>query len=203
MHNLTSGELARAVWRRRGWFLVPVFIALAAFQPTLVNTWQGVAGIPRGYRELAEVLCLRWLDFARLIAIPGALPQIFTGLHAALIYAWTATIGAELLLNVAPGLGGRMNEGQHLFQMDVLLLCVLAAKESCCTPSLPAISIVVGVVAMPEAANVIVPTFALPVTCTVLSTISTLDWSHLRHRSPWKSRPRRSHQTQLCGTRCS
>jgi len=30
MHNLTSVELARAVWRRRGWFLVPVFIALAA-----------------------------------------------------------------------------------------------------------------------------------------------------------------------------
>jgi polysaccharide chain length determinant protein (PEP-CTERM system associated) len=30
MHNLTSVELARAVWRRRGWFLVPVFLALAA-----------------------------------------------------------------------------------------------------------------------------------------------------------------------------
>ena len=29
MHDLTSGELARAVWRRRGWFLVPFFVALA------------------------------------------------------------------------------------------------------------------------------------------------------------------------------
>jgi sulfonate transport system permease protein len=102
-----------------------VFIALAAFQPTLINTWQGVVRIPHAYRELAEVLTFNGLDFARVIAIPGALPQIFTGVHAALIYAWTATVGAELLLNIAPGLGGRMNEGQHLFHMDLLLLCIL------------------------------------------------------------------------------
>ncbi|WP_192385188.1 ABC transporter permease [Mesorhizobium silamurunense] len=102
-----------------------VFIALAAFQPTLINTWQGVSGIPRSYRELADVLTFGWFDFARIIAIPGALPQIFTGLHSALIYAWTATVGAELLLNIAPGIGGRMNEGQQLFHMDLLLLCVL------------------------------------------------------------------------------
>ena len=102
-----------------------VFIALAAFQPSLVNTWQGVAGIPRAYRELADVLTFRWFDFAWLIALPGALPQIFSGLHASLIYAWTATVGAELLLNIAPGIGGRMNEGQQLFHMDLLLLCIL------------------------------------------------------------------------------
>ncbi len=101
-----------------------VFIALAAFQPTLVNTWQGVANIPSAYRELSDVLTYSWFDYVRVIAIPGALPGIFTGLHTALIYAWTATIGAELLLNIAPGLGGRMNEGQQLFHMDLLLLCI-------------------------------------------------------------------------------
>ena len=100
------------------------FIAMAAFQPTVVNTWQGIAGIPNAYRELGAALLLGRIGFVRLIALPGALPQIFTGLHAALIYAWLATIGAELLLNVAPGIAGRMNEGQRLFQMDLLLLCV-------------------------------------------------------------------------------
>ncbi|MER9020506.1 MULTISPECIES: ABC transporter permease subunit [unclassified Mesorhizobium] len=78
---------SRVVRRRRG--RQSVFIALAAFQPTLINPWQGVSGIPRSYRELADVLTFGWFDFARIIAIPGALPQIFTGLHAALIYAWT------------------------------------------------------------------------------------------------------------------
>jgi sulfonate transport system permease protein len=101
-----------------------VFIALAAFQPTLVNTWQGVAGIPKSYRELSCVLTFNGWDFAVVIALPGALPRIFTGLHAALIYAWTSTVGAELLLDIAPGIGGRMNEGQHLFHIDLLFLCV-------------------------------------------------------------------------------
>ncbi|GLS24037.1 hypothetical protein GCM10007874_70580 [Labrys miyagiensis] len=101
-----------------------VFIALAAFQPALVNSWQGVANIPRSYRELSEVLTYGWFDYVAMIAIPGALPSVFTGLHSALIYAWTATVGAELLLNIAPGLGGRMNEGQQLFHMDLLFLCL-------------------------------------------------------------------------------
>jgi sulfonate transport system permease protein len=101
------------------------FIALAAFQPTLSNTWQGVANIPGKFRELAAVLTFSRLDMVRLVALPAALPSIFTGLQSALIYAWVATIGAELLLNVAPGIGGRMNEGEQLFHMDLLLLCVL------------------------------------------------------------------------------
>jgi sulfonate transport system permease protein len=100
------------------------FIALAAFQPTLTNTWQGVANIPAQWRELAAVLTFSRLDTWWLVGLPAALPAIFTGLQSALIYAWVATIGAELLLNVAPGLGGRMNEGQQLFHMDDLLLCV-------------------------------------------------------------------------------
>ena len=101
------------------------FIALAAFQPALSNTWQGVANIPAQWRELAAVLTFSRLDLWRLVALPAALPAIFTGLQSALIYAWVATIGAELLLNVAPGIGGRMNEGQQLFHMDELLLCVV------------------------------------------------------------------------------
>lgn len=101
------------------------FIAMAAFQPTLVNSWRGVAEIPKTYRELASALLLGRRDFVGLIALPCTLPQIFTGLHSALICAWAATVGAELLFNLAPGLGGQMNEGQQLFEMDKLLLCIL------------------------------------------------------------------------------
>ena len=101
------------------------FIALAAFQPTFTNTWRGLADIPGQWRELAAVLTFSRSDRIWLVALPGALPSIFTGLQAALLYAWVATVGAELLLNVAPGIGGRMNEGQQLFQMDLLLACVI------------------------------------------------------------------------------
>ena len=50
-----------------------------------------------------------------------SLPGILTGLRTALIYAWLATVGAELFLDIAPGLGGRMNEGRDKFEVDLML----------------------------------------------------------------------------------
>ena len=97
-------------------------IAVAALAPAAVNTWQGMAALPPAYGELARALGFRRRDTIRLIALPGALPAIATGLHTALIYAWLATIGAELFFNIAPGLAGRMNEGRETFQMDLLLV---------------------------------------------------------------------------------
>jgi sulfonate transport system permease protein len=81
--------------------------------------------LPQRYRELGAVFTLGRLDFIRLIGLPGTLPQIFTGLHAGLIYAWQATVAAELFMTIAPGIGGQMMEGRQLFQMDLVLVCVL------------------------------------------------------------------------------
>jgi sulfonate transport system permease protein len=101
------------------------FIAVAAFQPVVINTWRGVRDLPAAYRELSAVLLFSRLDFARLVALPGALPAIFTGLHSGLIYAWLATLGSELFLNVTPGIGGRLNEASQLFEMDLLFLGII------------------------------------------------------------------------------
>ncbi|PTR12999.1 ABC transporter permease [Cereibacter azotoformans] len=101
------------------------FVAMAAFQPTVINTWRGIAGVPAGLQELAAALRFSRLQYLRHVALPAALPQIFTGLHAALIYAWLATVGAELFLNITPGLGGRLVEGSQLFEMDLLFLVIV------------------------------------------------------------------------------
>jgi sulfonate transport system permease protein len=101
------------------------FIAVAASQPMVINTWRGVREIPAAYRELSDVLLFSRVDFARLVALPGALPAIFTGLHTGLIYAWLATLGSELFLNVTPGIGGRLNEASQLFDMDLLFLGII------------------------------------------------------------------------------
>jgi sulfonate transport system permease protein len=114
-----------AVWFGSGEAGKIAFIAMAAFQPNVMNTWQGVRDIPRHYLELARVLTFSRADFIRFVALPGALPTIFTGLHAGLIYAWQATVGAELFMTIAPGIGGRMMEGRQLFQMDLVLVTVL------------------------------------------------------------------------------
>ncbi|WKW49987.1 ABC transporter permease [Rhodomicrobium lacus] len=101
------------------------FIAVAAFTPMVVSTWRGTREISPAHHELAAVLTLGRLDYVRLIALPSALPQVLTGLRSALIASWLATVGAELFLNVAPGLGGRLNEGRETFQMDLLLAMLL------------------------------------------------------------------------------
>lgn len=114
-----------AVWFGAGETGKIAFIALAAFQPSLINTWRGVQEIPHRYRELAAVLTFSRIDFLRFVAIPAILPALFTGWKAALIYAWQATIGAELFMTIAPGLGGVMMQGRQLFQMDLVLLTIL------------------------------------------------------------------------------
>ncbi|NMN59928.1 sulfonate transport system permease protein [Xanthobacter sp. SG618] len=101
------------------------FIAVAAFQPVVIGTWRGISLVPATYRELSDVLLLNRWNYMRLVALPHALPMIFTGLHGALIYAWLATVGSELFLNISPGLGGRLNEGSQLFEIDLLFLVIL------------------------------------------------------------------------------
>jgi sulfonate transport system permease protein len=114
-----------AVWFGAGETGKIAFIALASFQPNLINSWNGVAQIPHRYRELAAVLTFSRFDYLRFVALPAALPAIFTGLQAGLIYAWQATIGAELFMTIAPGIGGVMMQGRQLFQMDLVLLTIL------------------------------------------------------------------------------
>jgi sulfonate transport system permease protein len=100
------------------------FVALAAFAPCVVNTWRAVRAIPPSLRELAAVLTFGRLDTLRLVTLPGALPGIATGLRSALIYAWVGTVGAELFLDIAPGLGGRLNEGRDQFEVDLMLVAL-------------------------------------------------------------------------------
>ena len=102
------------------------FIAMAAFAPAAVNAWRGSAAIPSPYLELSRALTLGRLDHLWLIALPGALPGILTGLRTALIYAWLATVGAELFLDIAPGLGGRLNEGRDKFEIDLMIVALTA-----------------------------------------------------------------------------
>lgn len=114
-----------SVWMGSGEAGKITFIALAAFQPNVTTSWQALRELPQRYRELAAVLTLSRLDFIRFIALPATVPAIFTGLHAGLIYAWQATIAAELFMTIAPGIGGQMMEGRQLFQMDLVLVCIL------------------------------------------------------------------------------
>jgi sulfonate transport system permease protein len=104
-----------------------LFIALTTFYPVAINTFDGVRSVPRNQLEVARVYAFsRWQSITHLI-LPAASPQILTGLHLGLIYAWMATIGAEFLLVTAdPGLGDTVIKGRAAFNVELIIFGMLA-----------------------------------------------------------------------------
>ncbi|GAB4216629.1 MAG: nitrate ABC transporter permease [Synechococcales cyanobacterium] len=72
-------------------------IIMTSLWPTLINTAQGVASIPKEYLEVAQVLEMpRWRQIVKIIW-PAALPQIFTGFRLSLGIAWLVIVAVEML----------------------------------------------------------------------------------------------------------
>lgn len=100
-------------------------IALAAFYPTVLNTYEGLKNAEPKHLNVGRIFqASRWQTL-RYITFPGALPSIFTGIMQAVAFAWLSSIGSEMFFNPGPGLGNMMLNGQAAFRMDVVLLAVL------------------------------------------------------------------------------
>jgi sulfonate transport system permease protein len=114
-----------AMWFGVGETAKIVFVALAAFTPVVVNTFEGVRAAPRQLLEVGAVLTFGRVQRLRRIILPAALPAILTGLQLALIYAWLATIGAEYFMTAGPGIGSLIVDGRERFQMSEVMLGVV------------------------------------------------------------------------------
>ena len=116
-----------SVWFGIGEPAKVVFIALSAFYPVVVNTFEGIRSVGREHIEVARAFRFTPLQVFRKVVLPGALPSIFAGLHLGLIYSWLGTLGAEYLLAAGPGVGNLMIEGRESFQMAKVLLGIIIA----------------------------------------------------------------------------
>ena len=114
-----------SVWLGTGEVAKVVFVALAAFYPVALNTFEGVRSVSPAHVEVARVFAFSRLQVFRRVVLPGAAPSIITGVKVGLVYAWLGTIGAEYLLAAAPGIGNLMIDGRESFQMDKVLLGVV------------------------------------------------------------------------------
>jgi sulfonate transport system permease protein len=108
-----------------------VFIALAAFFPVLVNTLEGVRGVPVSLVEVGRIYAFSRLQLLWRVILPSALPSVFSGVFLALIYAWLATLGAEYLLTQGQGIGSLLVEAQDQYRTDqvvvgLLLVCAIS-----------------------------------------------------------------------------
>ena len=81
-----------------------ITVTLCSLWPTVINTAVGVSSIDNDLINVGKVLRLNWYTKVVKIAIPSALPMIFTGLRISLGIGWMVLIAAEMLAQ-NPGLG--------------------------------------------------------------------------------------------------
>lgn len=75
-----------------------VFITFfAAFFPVAVSTIHAMHALPKVWEEAARTLGARRHEILFQIALPGALPGIFSGLSVAMGVAWICVISAEMI----------------------------------------------------------------------------------------------------------
>ena len=81
-----------------------ITVTLCCLWPTLINTAVGVSSMDRDLVNVGKVLRLGWFTTIWKIALPSAMPMIFTGLRLSLSIGWMVLIAAEMLAQ-NPGLG--------------------------------------------------------------------------------------------------
>lgn len=99
-------------------------IFVAAFVPSVINSYTGVRNIDTPVTEAAQMLGVRGWRLVVEVLVPGALPMIFTGLRLSLQASWTTLVAAELI-GALYGLGSILNQAaQDIFPAMILVAMV-------------------------------------------------------------------------------
>jgi sulfonate transport system permease protein len=96
-------------------------IFLGAFFPILVNTIDGIRQTDHRFVELARILEVRRGRFIAQVVLPGALPNIMTGLRVGLMVAWMCVVAAELIA-ASSGVGYLIMDARQMSQTDQVLV---------------------------------------------------------------------------------
>jgi taurine transport system permease protein len=117
------------VWLGLGDAAKVMVIFVAAFVPSVINSFTGVRQIERPIFEAAAMLDVRGWRFWREVLIPGALPSIFTGLRLSLQASWTTLVAAELVGAVA-GLGSILNQAAQDIYPAMIVVGMIGVAAS-------------------------------------------------------------------------
>jgi NitT/TauT family transport system permease protein/taurine transport system permease protein len=99
-------------------------IFVAAFVPSVINSYTGVRNIEKPMMEASRMLGISGRRLVTEVLIPGALPMIFTGLRLSLQASWTTLVAAELI-GALYGLGSILNQAaQDIFPAMILVAMV-------------------------------------------------------------------------------
>lgn len=96
-------------------------IFISSFIRIIYNVIGGVRGVNQNWLLAAKNLELNKLDTIIKVIIPGALPQIISGIRIGFGSAWRSLIGAEMLVITAGGLGKYIWMSQWAFKSEQVL----------------------------------------------------------------------------------
>ncbi len=111
-------------WFGLGPVAVTFIIWNAIFFLVLFNTLVGIKGVPRIYEN--AVLTLggsRWQVITQVL-IPGALPNVMTGLRMGMGFGWRALIVAEMIA-ASSGLGFMIFDARYYQRADLILVGIV------------------------------------------------------------------------------
>jgi taurine transport system permease protein len=109
------------LWFGYGFGAITFVIFNAVFFIVTYNTLLGVSTIPRPMRNAAWSLGAgRWAMLTEVL-LPGALPNIVTGIRTGLGFAWRGLIAAEMIATNA-GLGYMLFVARDFYKTEVIVL---------------------------------------------------------------------------------
>jgi ABC-type nitrate/sulfonate/bicarbonate transport system permease component len=109
------------LWFGIGDTQIVYIIFLAAFFPIVLNSMAGARDIDTYLVRAGQSLGARPGELFATVVLPGAMPNIFTGVRIGLGIGWMALVAGELV--AAPsGLGYMINNARTLFRSDYILL---------------------------------------------------------------------------------
>ena len=108
------------LWFGYGFGAITFVIFNAVFFVVVYNTLLGVSSIPPSLRRAAASLGAGPWAMLREVIIPGALPNIVTGIRTGLGFAWRGLIAAEMIATNV-GLGYMLFTARDFYQTEVIL----------------------------------------------------------------------------------
>ncbi len=111
-------------WFGLGWASVTFILFNTIFFLVFFNTLVGVRTVPRTFEQAVRTLGGSRRHVIVHVLIPGAMPNIVTGIRMSIGFGWRALIAAEMIAT-STGLGFLIYNASNFHQSDTILVGIL------------------------------------------------------------------------------